>query len=847
MPVTGLDMAADGLRASFLAGRDVRFLLLALALAAGGSYGTASALRLCLIQAHWRNRALILAAAIVFGSSAWLTFACFVRGAVPSLNPVREWQLAGQAVAMFAAGGCAAFLLASKARPGYRDLLLAGAVLACSTSSTVFFCLSTLAAPYRLAYGLAPITGTVLFCAILGGLGLVQSGGQREADGQHHGMQRLQGLACLAGIQIVPVVSALAAMLSFADWLDDASQGSGIASEPVAVVMAACGMVILGLALIGSGIDHYVMLQADREASRLRQLVDGAMEGIVIHRQGVVLDANAAFRALSGASADTIQGVAASTLFAPSTGTGMRAGMPWDTDTGEAGAGEAGAGEAGDRHELDLQRGDGSTVPVEVLCRVIDYRGEAAQLLAVRDLRERRAAEAKITHLAYHDGLTGLANRLLLHDRLDHALAQAARVGEVMAVLCLDLDRFKAVNDTLGHAAGDVLLRKVADRLRECVRASDTIARIGGDEFVVVQVNAHQPNGAVTLADRIIEHICAPYDLEGQRASIGTSVGISFYPQDGATAGELMKHADVALYRAKSSGRGRFCAYEPGMDQALREREALERDLREAVGTAQLEMHYQPLVSCGQDEAITGFEALMRWTHPARGAVPPGEFIPLAESCGLIVALGRWALETACREAAGWPGGLRVAVNLSPAQFRADDVPLMVADVLARTGLAADRLELEVTEGLFLRDTAHVLGFLTRLKELGVRLALDDFGTGYSSLGYLRRFPFDRLKIDRSFVKALADDHGARAIVQAILAMSRSLNLDVTAEGVETPQQLALLQEQSCGTVQGFLLGRPMRAAVVPGFLHDAGLQAPPSSRLHPVDADLRSPISCEP
>jgi diguanylate cyclase (GGDEF)-like protein len=441
--------------------------------------------------------------------------------------------------------------------------------------------------------------------------------------------------------------------------------------------------------------------------------------------------------------------------------------------------------------------------------------GEAVRTYT--DITDRKRAEQRIDYLAHHDGLTGLANRALLADRLAQAIAHADRGGTHLATLALDLDHFKEVNDTLGHAAGDYILREVAKRLLGVVRATDTVARIGGDEFVIIQTDVGQPSGAVELARRIIQTLSDPFEFSCQRIDQSTSVGIALYPADGGTADLLLRSADVALYRAKVD-RGVFRLFEPGMDQRLRERRELEHELRHAIGTNQLTLHFQPQVTC-ETGAVTGFEALMRWHHPTHGWISPETFIPIAEERGLIEELGAWALEDACSTAMTWLSPLRIAVNLSAAQFRSNRLPEIVADTLSRTGLPATRLELEITETLLIHDPEQALTALEALKAMGVHIALDDFGTGYSSLSYLRRFPFDRIKIDKSFVQALQEDPATHSIVEAILAMGRSLNMAVTAEGVETEQQLAILRGQNCLEAQGFLAGRPICSDQIPKFL----------------------------
>jgi diguanylate cyclase (GGDEF)-like protein len=428
------------------------------------------------------------------------------------------------------------------------------------------------------------------------------------------------------------------------------------------------------------------------------------------------------------------------------------------------------------------------------------------------DITARAAAEEMLGLAASHDQLTGLANRNGLDNRLDAALATARRGGGELALLCLDLDRFKAVNDTFGHEAGDHLLIQVAARMHEIARSTDVIARLGGDEFAIVLPGANLA-GAELVSRRLLDSIGLPYLLNGAVARIGVSIGIAIYPADGATAEQLMRNADTALYKAKALGRNIWFAYtsEDGQREQIRMR--LRQDIRTAVEQQDFTLAYQPICDAASGEPVA-FEALLRWIHPTGTPVLPAEFIPIAEQTGMIIPLGRWVIETACAEAAAWDLPLRVAVNLSPAQFRDRALPNFISDVLARSGLAADRLDLEVTEGLLLEDVGDVVLTMQKLRSMGIRMVLDDFGTAHSNLSYLRGFPFDAVKIDRSFLRALNSDSQARALVEAMLTMARALDLDVVGEGVETPEQLALLAHLRCRWVQGFLLGRPQPADI---------------------------------
>ena len=429
-------------------------------------------------------------------------------------------------------------------------------------------------------------------------------------------------------------------------------------------------------------------------------------------------------------------------------------------------------------------------------------------------LAERKRLEAELLRMARHDALTGLPNRVLFHEHLEHALARTRRGGDNLAVMCVDLDHFKHVNDTLGHPIGDLLLQAVSERLKECVRETDVVARMGGDEFAVVAVAADQPVGATILADRIIASLSRPFELEGHQLVIGASVGIAFSPSDGLDGGSLIRAADLALYRAKGEGRGLYRLFEPEMDAKMQARRTLELDLRKALVTQEFELHYQPLVNLQSNE-VCGFEALIRWNHPTHGRIAPIDFIPLAEETGIIVPLGEWILKEACTEAIKWPEEIKVAVNVSPAQFKSRSLANAVTAALECSGLPPRRLELEITESVLLTETDATMATLHQLRNLGVQISMDDFGTGYSSLSYLRSFPFDKIKIDRSFVSDLSETDESAAIVRAVTGLGRNLGMATTAEGVETDEQLVQLREEGCTEVQGYLFSKPLPATDV--------------------------------
>jgi diguanylate cyclase (GGDEF)-like protein len=429
-------------------------------------------------------------------------------------------------------------------------------------------------------------------------------------------------------------------------------------------------------------------------------------------------------------------------------------------------------------------------------------------LLETLDAKQK--LEAQLVHMAHHDALTELPNRVLFRQNLERELTRARRGGE-LAVLCLDLDQFKSVNDTLGHPVGDGLLRAVADRMRESVREMDVIARLGGDEFAIVQVGAKQPEAAIVLAERLIAAMSRPFEIAGHQVVVGTSIGVAIAPSDGDETEQLIKSADMALYRAKSDGRGIFRFFEPEMDAKMQARRTLELDLRKALLVSEFEIYYQPLINL-QSNQVCGFEALLRWHHPSRGLVSPCDFIPAAEDMGLIVPLGEWVLRKACAEAASWPEHIKVAVNLSPAQFKSKGLALAVTSALADSGLSPHRLELEITESVLLLESETTLVTLHQLRDLGVKISMDDFGTGYSSLSYLRSFPFDKIKIDRSFVRDLSDREDSIAIVRAVSGLGRNLGMSTTAEGVETAEQLGQLRGEGCTEVQGYYFSQPTPA-----------------------------------
>jgi len=455
------------------------------------------------------------------------------------------------------------------------------------------------------------------------------------------------------------------------------------------------------------------------------------------------------------------------------------------------------------RSDTMVELSDGRTLSV-----IIRPTPDGGWVTTHEDVTERRRAEAQVAHMAHHDSLTDLPNRVLLQERLEAALSHVRQERQA-AVLYLDLDHFKNINDTLGHSIGDKLLKAVARRVRACIKDVDTLARLGGDEFAIIQANLEQPSDAAALARRIREAVTAPFELDGHRMLVDVSIGISTAPNDGSDADQLLKNADMALYGAKSDGRGTYRFFEPEMDARTKARRALELDLRKALVNGELELYYQPLVNLDRNR-VTGCEALLRWHHPERGMIAPSEFIPIAEETGLIVQIGEWVLTKACADAVTWPRDIAVSVNVSSAQFKNQALTLKVISALSASGLSPHRLEIEITETVLMQNNESTLATLHRLHDLGVRIAMDDFGTGCSSLSYLRNFPFDKIKIDRSFIHDISEQDESVAIVRAVTSMASSLNMVTTAEGVETPTQLERIRALGCTEMQGYLFSRPL-------------------------------------
>ena len=548
----------------------------------------------------------------------------------------------------------------------------------------------------------------------------------------------------------------------------------------------------------------------------LQEVLESLPQGVIMFTaEGIVQFTNRRYAEMYGLAPDFVRpGVTLYDLFA----------MRMDGDT---------AKRATDRAFEAVRRGEVTsrsfnTPDGQAFHYIITPLPSGAWIVTHEDVTQQRQAEAQIEHMAHHDALTDLPNRSALRTHLEQALRYNPR-GKLLSVMFLDLDNFKGINDTLGHQMGDELIKIVALRLPSCMRSSDMVARLGGDEFVIVSTALDQPSEAAVLATRIREALLKPLDLHDNQVTVDTSIGISIYPCDGDDAEQLLKNADLALYSAKGSGRGTYRFFENEMDARMIERRNLELDLRAGFVNGEFEIHYQPLVNL-ESGNVSCCEALLRWNSAKRGSVPPQTFIPVAEEIGMMPRIGEWVIRTACAEAVKWPENVTVAVNVSPVQFRSQNLVQIIVNALATTGLAANRLEIEITEALLLEHTEDTLRILNQLHALGVRIAMDDFGTGYSSLSYLQKFPFDKIKIDQTFIRELSTESESTAIVRAVTGLAVSLQMITTAEGVETEDQRAIVTELGCTEMQGYLFSAARPAAEILDLLMSC--QPKPQRRL---------------
>ena len=673
---------------------------------------------------------------------------------------------------------------------------LGGAVVGGGVAAMHYTGMMALEIPAHIGWATGTVTVSIVLGIVLGSFALVVAGRRDTLAG---------ALGATVLLTLAIVSHHFTAMGAVELTPDPAVVISGLSIPPasLSILTASAAAAIIAIALAAALLDR----RAKGELGRQQVVLDTALENMsqglcMFDADGKIQLFNERYAAMLGRTDIPLAGRLLVDVLREEQAKGH-----WQGDAGEFFA----------RLVADAREGRTTSQVVTRFGRSIRVVNQPMQgggwVATFEDITEWLEAQAKISHMARHDALTGLPNRVLFHEQLEQGLRRTGS-GDQLAVLCLDLDHFKDINDSLGHPIGDALLKEVGRRLKATVGASDTVARLGGDEFAVVQIGRSEEAAARALAGRLVEVISAPYEIDDHQIVIGVSIGISLSPQDSDNPDELLKNADLALYRAKADGRGTYRFFETGMDARAQARRLLEMDLRAALLRDEFEAYYQPIrdVASGR---VVAFEALLRWNHPQRGLIAPINFIPVAEETGLIVQLGEFVLRSACSDAATWPDDVDVAVNLSPVQFKSPNLIASVTDALAASGLAARRLELEITESVLLQNSEATLTTLHELRAMGVRISLDDFGTGYSSLSYLRSFPFDKIKIDRSFVSELATREDSMAIIRAVTGLGRSLGIVTTAEGVENDAQLELLRREGCTQAQGYLFSKPRPASDV--------------------------------
>ncbi len=724
----------------------------------------------------------IYVAAVAGGFGTWATHFIGMLAFSPDLNTGYDIGLTAlsllAAICVMGLGMTVALLGASRWLAW-----LGGAVMGGGIASMHYLGMAAFQVPGRLSWD-----GSLVVASVAAGIVL---GAAAMRVGLRDGRMR----SALAGAVLLTLAIAghhFTAMGAVAIAPDPARQVSAAAlsGEWLAVAVALASFAILVLSFAGLALDLRDRRRARLEVERMRSLANAAVEGLLVCDGETIVSANSSFTGLTGFPPGDIVGADLSTLLPLPDVIARLLACPDQAI------------------EADLRQSGGGVIPVELIMRTVTYADKPHNVIAVRDLRDRKQAEARIHFLAHHDALTGLANRTSFDQRLDVEIETHRKTQERFAVLCLDLDRFKDVNDIFGHSAGDHLLRKAAEKLDAALDEGQMLARVGGDEFAVIMPGLGDPVQAGRLAERLLQALegqqdGSPFDL------VSVSIGIAVYPDDASGRAVLLSNADAALYRAKKEGKGTYRFFEVTMSEEVRERRMIEHDLRLAIEKGEMSIAYQPQTRIGIQE-ITGFEALLRWKHPARGDMSPTVFIPIAEESGIILRIGEWVLREACREASSWDRPLKIAVNVSALQVNNPSFVALVQAILHESGLAPERLELEITESVLIRDPERALQTLTQLKAIGVSIAMDDFGTGYSSLSNLRNFPFDKIKIDRSFVRAIDVNNQAAAIVRAVLGLGRGLGLPVIAEGVETNGELAFLNAEGCREAQGYLFGQPV-------------------------------------
>ncbi|WBO23853.1 bifunctional diguanylate cyclase/phosphodiesterase [Sphingomonas abietis] len=726
------------------------------------------------------------------GCTAWATHFIVLLAFKPGMPSAFEPLLTAASLASAIAGIGVGVSISIRTRRVQMHFL-AGLVLGLGITALHYIGQAAYLVQGQVYWNLGLVIPSIMISLPLSGLGMVAAGSRSRS------VRRTAAPLLLFSIAVLHFCGMAAMRLRF----DPSKTFPSDAVSPAAItpVVAGVSLALIALALTGWRFDLAAVARLRQDRRRLRELADVALEGLLICQGNAIVAANDSVEQLAGYGSGTLAGTSVDALFP-------------DVDFSRLPERE--------EREVGLVMLSGRIVPVRVLRCELALGHKIQTVIAVRDQRERLRTEAKIRKLAFNDSLTGLLNRGSYVDRLRHLTDE----GTPLALLSIDLDRFKAVNDQFGHLVGDEVLNQVAERLRSIAGPDDFVARVGGDEFGIILIGETAAQRADNVARQVTERLGQPFAAGSVVAYCGATVGIVLAPTDATTTSELRQCADLALYRAKERGRGSVCCFDPEMDEASRDRRTLEADLRTAVADGDIKLVYQPVLSALTGE-ITSVEALARWSHPKKGPIPPDVFIPLAEECGLIRTLGEALLRLACSDAVWWPSSVRVAVNLSPLQFQSGDLSQTVESVLQDTGLAANRLQLEVTEGLVIRDVERTFMELERLRALGIQILMDDFGVGYSSLSYFQRFPFDKVKIDKSFVDHITTSRASRAIVQAVVGLGEQLGMGIVAEGVETEEQMHALVAAGCTHLQGYLFSKPLTTIEMDerlSALHDASL-----------------------
>ena len=738
--------------------------------------------------------------AAVGGCGIWATHFVAMLAYAPGANagyniPVTLLSLVF-AITIVAAGLCIAL-----SSPRRSMVALGGAVIGGGVAAMHYTGMAAVELPAFIVWSYGIVVASILFGSLFAAVSLLVAA---RRDNPVHTL-------AATGLLTVAIVSHHFTAMGAVTLIPDATLGSdGLSISPTALsfLTAVAAFAILGLSLLAAMIDRRAKGELHSQKILLDTALGNMSQGLCMFDADVrILLNNERYAEMMGRTGMALQGRLLLDVLRQ-----QKALDRWDGDPDQFVANVIAAAKAGESVTRTVSR-NGRVI------RVVDQPMKGGGWVATfEDITEWQAAQQQISHMARHDALTNLPNRILFREQLEKAL-RLARRSDQLAVLCLDLDHFKAINDSLGHPVGDALLKEVARRLGGCVTENDTVARLGGDEFAIVQLCRDcDPTAVSSLASHVVEQLSAPYEVAGHTLVIGVSIGISLAPEDGRNPDELLKKADLALYRAKEDGRGTYRFFETGMDARAQARRLLELDLRAALHRKEFEVYYQPIRDVAKD-VVVGFEELVRWNHSLRGMISPANFIPLAEETGLIVPIGEWVLRQACMDAIRWSQDVGVAVNLSPVQFKNTSLVATVKEALRTSGLPAHRLELEITESVLLQNSEATLSVLHELRAFGVRISLDDFGTGYSSLSYLRSFPFDKIKIDRSFVTELATREDSMAIVRAVTGLGKSLGIVTTAEGVETDAQFDLLRREGCTQAQGYLFSPPRPAAEVETML----------------------------